>query len=109
MTGCPGHESMLCAKNATEQHGSKAELPIEKIVARLSGRRTCPQCKTIFHVETRPSRAAGVCDQCGTALFQREDDHPESIRVRMLAYQRSTAPLASYYRQRGLLISISAE
>jgi adenylate kinase len=85
------------------------ELPIERIVARLSGRRTCAKCKAVYHLETRPPRTAGVCDQCGGQLFQREDDRPEAVRVRMEAYQKSTAPLAVYYRQQGLLQSISAE
>ena len=85
------------------------ELPLDKIVARLSGRRTCAQCKAVFHVETRPPKMPGVCDHCGHELIQREDDRPEAVRVRMNAYERSTAPLTEYYRQRGLLISISAE
>jgi adenylate kinase len=85
------------------------ELPLEQIVSRLSGRRTCPNCKSVFHIETRPPRVGGVCDHCGGTLYQREDDRPESIRVRMEAYERSTAPLADFYRQRNLLLPISAE
>ncbi|MGO8678915.1 MAG: adenylate kinase family protein [Limisphaerales bacterium] len=85
------------------------ELPIEKLVSRLAGRRTCPGCKAVFHVETRPPKVQGVCDHCGGALYQREDDRSESIRVRMDAYQKSTAPLADYYRDKGLLIPILAE
>ena len=85
------------------------ELPIERIVARLSGRRTCAKCKAVFHVESRPSKVAGVCDHCGGELLQREDDRPEAVRVRMEAYEKSTAPLAEYYREKGLLVSISAE
>lgn len=84
------------------------ELPLEAIVERLSGRRTCAQCKAVYHVTTRPPRAPHVCDHCGGALFQREDDRPDAIRVRMEAYQKSTAPLADYYRQRNLLVSVSA-
>jgi adenylate kinase len=85
------------------------ELPLEKVVARLSGRRTCAGCKAVFHVEARPSKVEGVCDQCGGKLYQREDDRPEAIRVRMEAYEKSTAPLADYYRKQGLLVSIVAE
>jgi len=85
------------------------DLPIEKIVSRLSGRRTCEKCKAVYHVDTRPPRIAGVCDHCGSGLMQREDDRPDAVRVRMEAYERSTAPLAEYYRNRGLLVSISAE
>ena len=85
------------------------DLPLERVVARLSGRRTCPGCKAVFHVEARPPKVAGVCDHCGGKLYQREDDRPESIRVRMEAYERSTAPLADFYRKKKLLVSISAE
>jgi adenylate kinase len=84
------------------------ELPIDEVVARLAGRRTCPGCKAVFHIETRPPKVQGVCDHCGGALYQREDDRPESIRVRMAAYEKSTAPLAEYYRNKGLLIPVLA-
>jgi adenylate kinase len=85
------------------------ELPLEQVVSRLSGRRTCPNCKAVFHVEARPPKVPGICDHCGAKLYQREDDRPESIRVRMEAYERQTAPLADFYRRRKLLLSISAE
>jgi adenylate kinase len=85
------------------------DLPLEQIVSRLSGRRTCPNCKAVFHIEARPPKIPGVCDHCGGILYQREDDRPESIRVRMKAYERSTAPLADFYRKRHLLVSIPAE
>ncbi len=84
-------------------------LPIEQIVARLSGRRTCPDCKAVFHVSALPPRVPGICDHCGARLFQREDDRPESVRVRMEAYETSTAPLAEFYRARGILCPVSAE
>jgi adenylate kinase len=84
------------------------ELPIQDVVDRLSGRRTCRSCKTTFHVRTMPPKVEGVCDKCGGELYQREDDRPESIRVRLEAYEASTAPLKDYYAQRGLLFTISA-
>lgn len=85
------------------------EMPLEKVVARLSGRRTCAGCKAVYHMETRPPKKEGVCDACGGKLYQRDDDRPESIRVRMEAYEKSTAPLADFYRQRNLLLPVSAE
>ena len=85
------------------------DLPIEQIVARLSGRRTCGGCKAVFHVTGRPPRVADVCDHCGGKLLQREDDRPEAVRLRMEVYEKSTKPLADYYRQRGLLMTISAD
>jgi adenylate kinase len=85
------------------------ELPIDEIVARLSGRRTCGKCKAVFHVTTRSPKKEGVCDHCGSALIQREDDRPESVRVRMETYAKSTAPLTDYYHGTGLLVSVSAD
>jgi len=85
------------------------ELPIEKVVTRLSGRRTCPGCKAVFHVTGRPPRVEGVCDHCGGKLQQREDDRPEAVRVRMEVYEKSTKPLIDFYRKRDLLVTIEAE
>ncbi|HLP77738.1 MAG TPA: nucleoside monophosphate kinase [Candidatus Paceibacterota bacterium] len=84
-------------------------MPIEKVVARLSGRRTCSVCKAVFHTVTRAPKIEGICDFCGATLFQRDDDRPESIRLRMDAYNSNIAPLVEFYREKGLLISISAD
>jgi adenylate kinase len=84
-------------------------LPFSEIVARLGGRRTCELCKAVYHITERPPRTEGKCDECGGRLFQREDDRPESIKVRLEAYERSTAPLTEFYRSRGLLLEIAAE
>lgn len=84
------------------------ELPLVEIVTRLSGRRTCERCKAIFHVTRQPSRQEGVCDHCGGRLFQREDDRPESVTVRLQAYERSTAPLIRFYEDLRLLVSVPA-
>ena len=84
------------------------ELPHNELIERLSGRRTCEKCKAVFHVASRPPRLKDVCDSCGGKLFQREDDRPESIRVRMQAYEKSTRPLIDFYQERKLLISIRA-
>lgn len=84
------------------------ELPIDEIVSRISGRRTCSKCKAVYHVKNKPSKVEKVCDQCSGELIQREDDRPESVRVRMEAYQTSTSPLTDYYTRQGLLISVAA-
>jgi adenylate kinase len=84
------------------------ELPLAEIVERLSGRRTCEQCKAVYHVTRQPSQTAGACDRCGGHLFQREDDRPESVTVRMEAYERSPAPLIEFYGNLGLLLPVAA-
>ena len=85
------------------------DLPIETIVARLSGRRVCVGCNAVFHVSQRPPKKADICDQCGGRLIQREDDKPECVRVRMEKYLEQTAPLFNFYKPKGVLISINAE
>jgi adenylate kinase len=84
------------------------ELPASEIVSRLGGRRTCEKCKAVFHVTERPPRTDGRCDRCNGKLFQREDDRPESIKVRLEAYDCSTAPLIEFYRRSGLLVRVGA-
>ena len=85
------------------------ELPLAEIVKRLSGRRTCEKCRAVSHVIHQPSREEGVCDHCGGALYQREDDRPESITVRLEAYTQSTAPLIRFYKDLGLLVPVAAD
>ena len=84
-------------------------LPFSEIVARLGGRRTCEKCKAVYHITERPPKTVGHCDDCDGKLLQREDDRPESIKVRLEAYERSTAPLIEFYRNQGLLLEIAAK
>jgi adenylate kinase len=102
-------QEMLEAEHVKLDAVVSYELPIDRIVVRLSGRRVCSECKAVFHVETLPPKTQGVCDHCGGTLVQREDDQPESIRVRMEAYETATKPLVDYFRERGLLVPISGE
>lgn len=84
------------------------ELPIAEIVARLAGRRTCEKCKAVYHLTQRPPKVTDRCDRCDGKLFQREDDRPESVKVRMETYEQSTAPLIDFYRKSGLLLRVAA-
>ncbi len=85
------------------------ELPLEQTLARLGGRRTCRVCKVSYHVVSKPPQVAGVCDKCGGELYTREDDRPESIVVRMKAYDDLTSPLVNYYEKKGILLNIPAD
>ena len=84
------------------------EMPQSEIVFRLSGRRICATCRSVFHVSWRPPKIDGVCDDCGGRLYQREDDNPASIAIRLEAYQHSTAPLIQFYKGLGLLTPVDA-
>lgn len=81
----------------------------EESLRRLMGRRQCGHCKAIFHVEDNPPRKKDVCDACGHPLVTRADDNEEAIRTRLDAYHFMTEPLASYYRQRGVLLAVKGE
>jgi len=84
------------------------ELPLEDIVARLSGRRTCTGCKAIYHVTANPPHITGICDKCGTGLIQREDDRTEAVLVRIRAYEASNRPLVEHYQNVRKLVFIQA-
>jgi adenylate kinase len=77
----------------------------EEIVRRLSGRWNCPnpECKATFHTYYKPSRQLGICDECGTALVQREDDKEKTVRKRLQVYHKNTTDLLAHYRSQGLL------
>jgi formate dehydrogenase gamma subunit len=101
-------EELLKAENLPLSAVVDYELHIDKIVQRLAGRRVCAGCKAVFNVNDKLP-LPGTCPHCGGRLYQREDDRPEAIRVRMETYHRSTEPLIEFYRQRGLLLTISAD
>lgn len=71
----------------------------EELERRLTGRRVCNECGTNFHVEYAPPETAGVCDECGGALVQRDDDKPETVRERLRVYDENTAPVVERYRE----------
>ena len=84
------------------------EAPNQEIISRLSGRRTCPDCQAVYHVEHAPPRQKGRCDKCGAPLIQRTDDKPDTIAARLKVYDQQTSPLVDYYRERGLLRQLDA-
>lgn len=81
-------------------------VPEAEILRRLSGRRTCPACNAVYHVDTIPPQREGVCDACGAELVQRQDEKPDVIRKRLEVYTEQTQPLLLFYRERRLLHEI---
>ncbi len=81
----------------------------DAIVQRLSGRRICPQCGATYHVRNIPPKIEGVCDKCGSALVQREDDREEAIVTRLAEYQKQTADVIRYYREKGILVEVNGD
>ncbi len=81
----------------------------DELLRRLTGRRSCPRCQSTYHLIFNPPQRPGVCDRCGTALVEREDDREETVRHRLRVYRDQTAPLLDYYRSRGLLATVPGE
>lgn len=79
------------------------EVPEDDVVTRLAGRRVCRDCGNMFHVDTHQPRQRGMCDKCGGALYQRDDDREDTIRHRLRVYREQTEPLIAYYGKQGLL------
>jgi len=79
------------------------DVPREELVRRLSGRRVCKSCGTLYHVVFDPPPTEGVCTRCGGELFTREDDRESSVRRRLAIHEREVAPVVAHYEGRGLL------
>jgi adenylate kinase len=75
----------------------------EIIIQRLSNRISCKKCGAIYNQLTLPPKKEGICDKCGSQLYQREDDKPEVIQERLNVYRKKTEPLIEYYRKMDLV------
>jgi adenylate kinase len=80
----------------------------EIIVERVTGRRTCSKCGTVYHVKYNPASRENICDVEGCELTQRADDNEETIKKRMLVYAERTAPLIEYYEKKNMIYRIDA-
>jgi adenylate kinase len=89
------------------EHVISLELENAEVIKRLSGRRACSVCGKGSHIIFEPTRVDGVCDVCGSALIQREDDTEQTVKNRLEVYELQTAPLKAYYDSKGLLRHIS--
>ncbi len=85
------------------------EVPIERLVDRMSGRRVCREQGHVYHIEHNPPKERGICDIDGSDLYQRDDDKPETVRHRLRVYEEQTAPLIEYYRERGVLVTANGD
>ena len=85
------------------------EVDIEELVRRLAGRWICRSCQAPYHEMSNPPKDADRCDACQGELYQRDDDKPEVVRVRLTTYERQTAPLIEYYDAQGKLTRINGQ
>jgi adenylate kinase len=104
-----GMPRTLAQARALEETGVEFDVALSieitdaEIAARMTGRRSCPDCGAVYHVESNPPKSAGVCDECGSELVTRGDDKPETVKNRLAVYHRETEPLKEFYRERGKL------
>ncbi|AFK20192.2 adenylate kinase [Haloferax mediterranei ATCC 33500] len=85
------------------------EVAESELVERLTGRRVCSECGTNFHVKFNQPEEAGVCDECGGELIQRDDDTEETVRERLSVFEENTEPVIEHYRDEGVLVEIDGE
>jgi adenylate kinase len=100
-------EALMGEKGRTLDAAVEMRVDDDALIARISGRFSCAQCGEVYHDASRPTRQPGVCDRCGsTAFVRRADDNAESVKVRLMAYYRQTAPLIGYYHCKGKLRTV---
>ena len=85
------------------------DIELDRLVPRLSGRRTCKECGASFHIEYNPPKVEGVCDACGGELYQRPDESEEAVKVRLDTYEKQTRPLIDYYTMKGQITNINGD
>jgi len=104
-------KAMLGRLGISLQAACSLDVPEEVIIRRITGRRTCvnPQCQAIYNLEGKAPKKDGVCDKCGGALAQRDDEKEDVVRNRLATYNAKTAPLIGFYQAEGLLMTVSGD
>ena len=85
------------------------EVSDEKIVERMSGRRSCAKCGATYHIIYNPSKDGEKCDKCGETLSIRKDDAPEVVLDRLNVYHNQTEPLKDFYGKKGVLVLVEGQ
>lgn len=84
------------------------DIAVEALAKRITGRRICQDCGSIYHLDSHPSKVDGICDDCGGKLYQREDDTVESLKTRIIGYEQQTLAVLGYYANKGIVTHIDA-
>ncbi|MEN2769093.1 adenylate kinase [Ornithinibacillus xuwenensis] len=102
-------QTLLSELNQEIDHVLHVNVPEEKLVERLSGRRICPTCGRAYHVMYNPPKQEGICDRDGQALIQRDDDKPETVKNRLAINIEQSKPLLDFYDDKGYLVNIDGD
>jgi adenylate kinase len=98
---------MFADKGMTLDHVIELEVDDDAMVARITGRYTCAKCGQGYHDQFQKPETEGVCDKCGSTEFtRRADDNEETVRARLEQYHAQTAPIAAYYKDKGILKAV---
>ena len=100
-------DEMLAKENKKIDIVVNLETPEDEILERVTNRRICSNsdCKAVYNTVLNPSKVDGICDKCGSKLYQRDDDKLEKAKTRLEVYYKQTAPVADYYKETGILYS----
>ncbi len=99
-------DAALRASGETMDYVIEVNVPDEKIVNRMAGRRACINCGATYHTVYHPTKVDGICDTCGNETVLRDDDKPETVQKRLRIYHSQTQPLIAYYRKQNILNTI---
>ena len=102
-------DEALAAKGKAIDVALYVGVSTKELLRRLSGRWNCRECGAVYHEQDMPPKSAGVCDRCGGALYQREDDRADVVSTRLEVNLKETEPLLDYYRQAGKLAEVDGE
>jgi len=100
-------DEVLSGMKASLDVALSVDVDKDDLMKRLTGRRTCKSCQQMYNIYFTPPKKDGVCDKCGGALFQRDDDKEATIKNRLDVYDKATAPLIDYYSKKGILKSVT--
>ena len=105
------YDEMLKDLNQELGYVIKLDIPLETLEKRITGRRICPDCKTVYNLnsETEKPTQESICDKCGGRLYQRNDDNITSFKNRYELYLEKTKPLLDYYKEKGILYIVNGD
>ena len=102
-------DTMLADQGMTLDHVIEMAVDADVLAKRIGGRFSCAKCGAGYHDEFQQTKEDGVCDHCGSTEFtRRSDDNAETVKARLEAYEKQTAPLLPFYREKGQLKSVDA-
>jgi adenylate kinase len=99
-------DAELAAMGTPLTDALSVDVPMNDLMKRLTGRRTCKSCQQMYNLHFSAPQKEGVCDKCSGELMQRDDDKEDTIKNRLEVYEKSTAPLIDYYSGKGILKSV---